>query len=285
MVQLRLQRSLSARGEHTVYGSDWDRFCAVRNPLRDVLAQCLGLGVENAFDLGNNYLGIRFLRPYAQLSHARTGPPDYEAALERLYIDLKAVCSATEQCRVDPETECITLPGTELTVLGTVKYESVIRLLDALAVADTYSTAPLTWRIKDKDHVLKVSGKARLRAIGAQALWISMKGDSDSEPTTQGENPDGDTPLFNVDNGDDAGDDNFKTEEAPVSYVVKELLSDSVFIDSHDVTIVLKGLSIAGAKVGDTILLHGWQMVPTDNYHTMTADSVEIQSQGKLGFG
>lgn len=284
-MEMRLHRSHLSRGSKTVYGSDWNRYMAIRNPLREVLSQCLQLDVENAIDLGKHYLVLRLLKQETELSNARTGHPDYDAGLEQLYVDLNQVCSAIEDCEIDRETGCISLPGSELTVLGAVKYESVIRLLDALAAGDCSSTAILTWRMEDRNHTLRVRSKAALRAIEAQALWRLKQENSNSEPTTQNGGPDDGSRPASVNNGDEADRDNSKTQKTPISYVVKEILSDFVFVDINDEIIALKGLSIAGARVGDTILLHGCQMVPSDNYHAMTADSLEIHSQGDLGFG
>jgi len=284
-LELRLQRSKSTRNEKLVCAADWQRFERLHNVLSALMVECFAASLRDAFFLSSTHLKLVLLRPNPTLLKDQR-LLDSDASLEKLYLDLSTVCQHLERCEIDPDTGSIRLPGEKLLVLAAAKYDSVMKVLDKLASPSSDSIAALTWRFDGKDHVLRVSSKARIRAIQAQAVRALSEQDGKStpmKPTSNGLNEKSGKTEKKEDENTLPTPPLPKTESR--SYTIAEKMSDSVFRDISGRTIVLFDGLIPDAANGDTIELPDCEVLEADDYLALRARHITIHKQGLLSLG
>jgi len=210
--------------------------------------------------------------------------------LASLFFDLSLVAQNLASCEVDSKTGRLSLPGNTLATLGRAQYDSVLHLLDVLALPDSDSISPLSLAVGEKLHVFRLSGKARIRAIKAEATRMAEK---KLTPPLPHNGPDDPTQISGGSNTLPSGknvtlpganDNNLRhdSDEPPKTYVIEKKLSNEIFIEQTGQIVVLPENSIKSADTGDTLRLHGSKVVTSDRYVTLRFEGIEICGQSTL---
>ena len=289
---LRLQRSTSSRGDMYTCAPDWEHFTKLRRPLSSVLQECFSAELRNAFRVQSTYLELQVIRSHRRLHDDAQQAANRNPDLASFFSDLSLVAKNLESCEVDRKTGRLSLPGNSLATLRRAQYDSVLHLLDVLASSDSDRISPLSLAVDEKLHVFRVSSKARIRAISAQATRMAKKELAPTAPPRETDNPvqigngsntqrlekNVDSSGTNDNDLDDDGDEPEKT------YVIHRKLSNEIFIAQTGKIVVLPENSIQSANAGDTLHLHGTAVMNTDQFVALSFAHIEICRQSTFSF-
>lgn len=281
MTEIHLQRRESCRNKSPVCAPDWELFLHVRPELNAVLRECLGVATHKGFHPNRSYLGLIVDSAEPALIPAVPRTAEFECGLTQLYQELRSVCDAIESCEIDPDSGCIRLPGIKLPLLERAQYRNVFELLDKLSWAQGPSIAPLTWMINGEVKVLKVGSTARVRAAKAQAI-LASEGPAKNPESSQSID---DQPSGEPIGAENQNDDEERTtgeptsSRMPKSFIVDEVLGDSVFRDATGKIIALRNSRLPDVQPGDTVHLYDYVELGGGGFEMYDVERAEVSRQ------